>query len=61
MATVLIAHTAHAFPSRQLSVSAGEKVQVVERYDSGWWEVRTADGRVGRVPSNKLDENTKAE
>eukprot|EP01043_Picozoa_sp_COSAG02_P069261 COSAG02_NODE_11798_length_1652_cov_1.098519_1_plen_54_part_00 len=39
---VVIAHVAHPFPSRQLDVLAGEQVDVVERYDSGWWEVRTA-------------------
>jgi NADH:ubiquinone oxidoreductase subunit 6 (subunit J) len=55
-ATVIIAHAAHAFPSRQVSVESGEQVEILERFDSGWWDIRKADGRVGRVPSNKLDE-----
>lgn len=58
MASVAIAHKAHPFPSRQIDVQVGEEVEVVERFDSGWWEVRTADGRVGRVPSNKLEEQS---
>lgn len=44
MATVVISHTAHAFPFGQLDVVAGEQVEVVERFDSGWWEVKKADG-----------------
>ena len=58
-ATITHAHTPSAFPFRQLQCRVGEQVNVVERFDTGWWEVRKADGAEGRVPENKLVEHLK--
>ncbi|PRP78868.1 hypothetical protein PROFUN_01041 [Planoprotostelium fungivorum] len=36
----------------QLELKKGERVTVVSSSETGWWKGRTADGRVGKFPSN---------
>ena len=44
-ARCVIGHRSHPFPRGQVDVQVGEELQVLERYESGWWEVRPSARR----------------
>ncbi|KAJ3268403.1 proline-serine-threonine phosphatase interacting protein, partial [Borealophlyctis nickersoniae] len=42
--------------SQEVSVGAGDVVEVVERQEDGWWRVKVRDGREGYIPGSYTEE-----
>lgn len=53
-AQVLYTYTAE--DPKELTLAAGEMIDVLRKTDSGWWKARTSAGQVGWAPSNYLSE-----
>ncbi|KAK5662302.1 hypothetical protein OQA88_8208 [Cercophora sp. LCS_1] len=57
--TELCYHFSGVFDNKIVSINAGETVTVAEKLESGWWLVRTQDGRQGYVPSYWIEDEQK--